>query len=165
MSVLKKFDKYLTLIMRFLMALAMFGLLIFGTWQIFTRWILRNPSTFTDEFLRYLLIWASFIGSAYCFYKDQHLALDLVTKKAKGPFKIFLDIFTEAAILFFVGYVFVMGGLSLQSNATNVSAVMHIPFKILYAVLPLSGIFIILARILKYVQIFMNKNMKKGGKN
>lgn len=151
--------------MRFLMALAMLGLLVFGTWQIFTRWVLKNPSTFTDELLRYLLIWASFIGSAYCFYKDQHLALDLVTSRAKGGFKLFLSVFTECAILFFVGYVFILGGFKLQGNATNLSSVMRIPFKLLYMVLPLSGIFIILARVLKYVQIFFGKTeqKEKGG--
>lgn len=145
------------------MALAMFGLLVFGTWQIFTRWILKDPSTFTDEFLRYLLIWASFIGSAYCFYKDQHLALDLVTNKAKGKFKMFLNVFIEAAIIFFVVYVFVMGGSRLQANATNYSSVMRIPFKFLYAILPVSGIFILIARVLKYVQMFSKKNTQKGG--
>ena len=66
---MKKLDKILDNVMRFLMAVAMFALLAGGTWQIFTRWILRNPSTVTDEFLRYVLIWASMIGSAYCFYK------------------------------------------------------------------------------------------------
>ena len=76
---MKKLDKILDNVMRFLMAVSMFALLAGGTWQIFTRWILRNPSTVTDEFLRYVLIWASMIGSAYCFYKDKHLALDLVT--------------------------------------------------------------------------------------
>ena len=70
---MKKLDKILDNVMRFLMAVAMFALLAGGTWQIFTRWILRNPSTVTDEFLRYVLIWASMIGSAYCFYKDKHL--------------------------------------------------------------------------------------------
>lgn len=74
--------------MRFLMAVAMFALLAGGTWQIFTRWILHNPSTVTDEFLRYVLIWASMIGSAYCFYKDKHLALDLVKGRAKGAFNV-----------------------------------------------------------------------------
>lgn len=68
---MKKLDKILDNVMRFLMAVAMFALLAGGTWQIFTRWILRNPSTVTDEFLRYVLIWASMIGSAYCFYKDK----------------------------------------------------------------------------------------------
>ena len=95
--------------MRFLMALAMLTLLVFGTWQIFTRWILGNPSTFTDELLRYVLIIAGFIGSAYCFYRDEHLALTLITDKAKGPFKLCLDIFIEICILFFVIYVFIFG--------------------------------------------------------
>ena len=81
---MKKVNKVIDTVMRFLMAVAMFALIAGGFWQIFSRWILRNPSTFTDEFLRYILIWASMLGSAYCFYKDQHLALDLLKDKTKG---------------------------------------------------------------------------------
>ena len=143
--------------MRFLMALAMLTLLVFGTWQIFTRWILGNPSTFTDELLRYVLIIAGFIGSAYCFYRDEHLALTLITDKAKGPFKLCLDIFIEICILFFVIYVFIFGGFKLANTATNVSSVMHIPMKTLYMIEPVCGILIVLARILKYVNLYTEK--------
>ena len=143
--------------MRFLMALAMLTLLVFGTWQIFTRWILGNPSTFTDELLRYVLIIAGFIGSAYCFYRDEHLALTLITDKAKGPFKVALDIFIEVCILFFVIYVFIFGGFKLANTATNVSSVMHIPMKSLYMIEPICGILIVLARILKYVNLYTEK--------
>ena len=143
--------------MRFLMALAMLTLLVFGTWQIFTRWILGNPSTFTDELLRYVLIIAGFIGSAYCFYRDEHLALTLITDKAKGPFKLALDIFIEVCILFFVIYVFIFGGFKLANTATNVSSVMHIPMKTLYMIEPVCGILIVLARILKYVNLYTEK--------
>ena len=143
--------------MRFLMALAMLTLLAFGTWQIFTRWVLGNPSTFTDELLRYVLIIAGFIGSAYCFYRDEHLALTLITDKAKGPFKLALDIFIEVCILFFVIYVFIFGGFKLANTATNVSSVMHIPMKSLYMVEPICGILIVLARILKYVNMYTEK--------
>ena len=146
--------------MRFLMALAMLTLLVFGTWQIFTRWVLGNPSTFTDELLRYVLIIAGFIGSAYCFYRDEHLALTLITDKAKGPFKLCLDIFIEICILFFVIYVFIFGGFKLANTATNVSSVMHIPMKTLYMIEPICGILIVLARILKYVNLAAEK---KGG--
>ena len=143
--------------MRFLMALAMLTLLVFGTWQIFTRWVLGNPSTFTDELLRYVLIIAGFIGSAYCFYRDEHLALTLITDKAKGPFKLCLDIFIEICILFFVIYVFIFGGFKLANTATNVSSVMHIPMKTLYMIEPICGILIVLARILKYVNLYTEK--------
>ena len=154
---MKKVEKVLDTVMRFLMALAMLILLAFGTWQIFTRWILGNPSTFTDELLRYVLIIAGFIGSAYCFYRDEHLALTLITDKAKGPFKLALDIFIEVCILFFVIYVFIFGGFKLANTATNVSSVMHIPMKSLYMVEPICGILIVLARILKYVNLYTEK--------
>ena len=154
---MKKVEKVLDTVMRFLMALAMLTLLVFGTWQIFTRWVLGNPSTFTDELLRYVLIIAGFIGSAYCFYRDEHLALTLITDKAKGPFKLCLDIFIEICILFFVIYVFIFGGFKLANTATNVSSVMHIPMKTLYMIEPVCGILIVLARILKYVNLYTEK--------
>lgn len=157
---MKKVEKVLDTVMRFLMAIAMLTLLVFGTWQIFTRWVLGNPSTFTDELLRYVLIISGFIGSAYCFYRDEHLALTLITDKAKGPFKIVLDVFIEACILFFVIYVFIFGGFKLANTATNVSSVMHIPMKTLYMIEPICGILIVLARILKYVNLATEK---KGG--
>ncbi len=158
---MKKFNKILDVVMRFLMALAMFALLAGGTWQIFTRVVLRDPSTVTDEFLRYVLIWASMIGSAYCFYRDEHLALDLIRDRVKGPAAVALHVFIEAMILFFVCYVFIYGGTKLAGAALNVSSVMHIPYTFLYAVLPVSGVFIVLARVLKYVQLAA----EKGGKN
>lgn len=159
---MKTLEKILDGVMRFLMAFSMFILVAFGTWQIFSRWVLRDPSTFTDELLRYVLIIAGMIGSAYCFYRDEHLALTLITDRARGPFKLVLNIFIEACILFFVIYVFIYGGMKLSNTATNVSSVMRIPMKTLYLIEPVCGVMIVLARILKYAQALSSK---KGGDN
>ncbi len=153
---MKKIDKVLDSVMRFLMAASMLSLVVGGFWQIFTRWILKDPSTFTEEFMRYMLIWASMLGSAYCFYRDKHLTLDLFKRRAKGKAGLVLNIFIEAMILFFVIYVFVYGGGRMAMNSTNSSPVMQIPFKILYIILPLSGCFIVIARILKYIQMYQD---------
>ncbi len=159
---MKKFEKVLDIVMRFLMAVAMLALVAGGTWQIFTRWVLNNPSTITDEFLRYVLIIASFIGSAYCFYRDEHLSLTLATDRAKGPAKVILNVFIEACILFFVVYVFILGGWRQAMNATNVSPVMQIPYKALYMVEPICGVLIVLARVLKYVNLVLEKGEKQA---
>ena len=158
---MKKIEKVLDAVMRFLMALAMLTLVVFGTWQIFTRWILQNPSTFTDELLRYVLIIAGLLGSAYCFYRDEHLALTLITDRVKGPVKVILEVFIEVCIMFFVIYVFIIGGIKLSNTATNVSSVMHIPMKTLYMIEPFCGILIVLARILKYAQMIAEKKGEK----
>ena len=157
---MKTLEKILDAVFRFLMAFSMFILVAFGTWQIFSRWVLKDPSTFTDELLRYVLIISGLIGSAYCFYRDEHLALTLVTDKARGTFKTILNVFIEICILFFVVYVFIYGGLKLSATATNVSSVMRIPMKTLYLIEPICGVMIVIARVLKYMQA-----MTKGGKS
>ena len=159
---MKKIEKILDAVMRFLMAVAMGALVLGGTWQIVSRWILGNPSTFTDEFLRYVLIWASMLGSAYCFYRDEHLSLELVTDRVHGAAAVVLQVFIEIAILFFVIYVFIIGGWKLAMNATNVSSVMRIPMKVLDMIEPVSGVFIVVARILKYAQLFAEKKGEKA---
>lgn len=157
---MKQVDNILNLVMRFLLALAMSALVVGGTYQVIARLIGAN-ATFVDEFLRYILIWASMIGSAYCFYRDEHLALDLVKDRVQGPAAIALTVFIEAAIVFFVIYVFIYGGLRMTMSANNASSVMRIPFKLLYSVMPISGTLIILGRILKYLDLLF---AKKGGK-
>ncbi len=73
---MKKLEKALDVAMSTITSVVMLVLLIFGTWQIFTRWILNDPSTFTEELLRYLLIWAGMIGAAYCFFHDKRNAAE-----------------------------------------------------------------------------------------
>lgn len=157
---MKQVDNILNMVMRFLMALAMGALVVGGTYQVVARLIGAN-ATFVDEFLRYILIWASMIGSAYCFYRDEHLSLDLVKDRVKGPVAIALTIFIEAAVLFFVIYVFIYGGIRMTVSANNASSVMRIPFKFLYSVMPISGVLIVLGRILKYLDLLF---VKKEGK-
>ena len=156
---MKTFEKILDGAMRFLMALFMLALVLGGTWQIVTK-LAGSPSTVTDEFLRFVLIWASLIGSAYCFYRDEHLSLDLVKDRVHGTTAAVLAVFIEAMVLLFVSFVFIYGGYRLAMSAINKTPVMHLSFHFLYSILPLSGVFIIIARILKYIQYFSEK---KGG--
>ena len=159
---MKKVEKILDTVMRFLMAVAMGSPVVAGAWQVASNWIFKNPSTFTDEFLRYMLIVASMLGSAYCFYRDEHLSLDLLTDRAKGVWSVILQVVIELAILFFVCYVFIYGGWKLAANATNISSVLHIPMKYLYMSEPVCGIFIVVARILKYAQLLAAKKGEKA---
>ncbi|HIT64952.1 MAG TPA: TRAP transporter small permease subunit, partial [Candidatus Ventrimonas merdavium] len=41
-------------------------------WQVFTRFILNSPSKYTEELLRYMLIWTTMMGVPYAYGKDRH---------------------------------------------------------------------------------------------
>ncbi len=52
-------------------------MVIIACWQVFTRFVISNPSTVSEEILRYSLIWLTMIGSAYAYGKKKHLAVVL----------------------------------------------------------------------------------------
>lgn len=43
--------------------------------QVFSRYVLNSPVAFTEELVRYSLIWTGFIGAAYAFSTREHMSL------------------------------------------------------------------------------------------
>ena len=64
-------------------------------WQVVTRFLLRNPSSFTEEIARYLLVWVGILGGAYAVGKRIHLAIDLLPSKLEGRRKAVLELLIE----------------------------------------------------------------------
>lgn len=160
---MKKIEKGLDVAMRTMMSSVMLVLVIFGTYQIFTRWILNDPSTFTEELLRYLLIWAGMIGAAYCFFRDQHIKLTLVTSKLHGLPLTVINVFGEVIVVIFVVYVYIWGGGQMAiKNASQLTAVLRLPMSLIYGCLPVSGVMVILSKILRYISLYTNWKENKA---
>lgn len=122
-------------------------------WQVFTRFVLDNPSSFTDELARYLLIWVSLFGAAYASGKRMHLAIDLLAMRLTGNASHWHGLFIELCIGLFALFVMIVGGwqlVSLSFLLGQTSAAMKIPLGFVYLALPASG-----ALILFYVAVFM----------
>lgn len=128
-------------------------------WQVFTRFVLDNPSTFTEELARYLLIWVSFLGAAYAYRKRIHLAVEVVTQKLTGNAYYYTQIFIQACIFLFSLLVLVVGGWDLTAMSfeeSQMSPALQINIGYIYAVIPISGILF-----LYYSIIFIREYMKK----
>ena len=47
-------------------------------WQIFTRFVLNHAADWTEEFMRYALIWLTMLGVPYAYGKKQHIAIEFL---------------------------------------------------------------------------------------
>ncbi|MEK4566663.1 TRAP transporter small permease [Alkalihalobacillus sp. FSL R5-0424] len=118
-------------------------------WQVFTRFVLQNPSVFTEEVLRFSLIWVGFLGASYAFGHKEHLALTFLTSKLKKEKKNVSNLVIDGCIIAFVLVVFVIGGMRLVLSTLNqISPVLGLPMGIVYGVLPLAGVLIIFYQII-----------------
>ncbi|CAN5487847.1 TRAP transporter small permease [soil metagenome] len=115
-------------------------------WQVATRFILGDPSAFTDELARYLLIWIGLLGGAYASGKQLHLAIDLLPMRLAGrPSGTVLTIVIKSLVFLFALFVLVLGGGRLVYIVTVLdqsSAALGVPLGVVYAVIPASGLII-----------------------
>lgn len=111
-------------------------------WQVFTRFILANPSSYTEELARYLLVWLGLLGAAYAVGKKMHLSIDLLPMKLKGKKRLMLELVIQACILLFAIAVILIGGadlVGLTLTLDQLSAALRIKLGYVYLALPLSG--------------------------
>lgn len=134
------------IILAWLLIALMFIAVVNVLWQVFTRWVLNDPSSYTEELARYLLIWIGILGAGYAAGKKLHLAIDLLPMRLEGTSRHILEIVIEGAILLFALLVMVVGGYRLMSLTLLMgqrSAALGIQLGYVYSVLPLSGLVII----------------------
>jgi len=138
------FTKFCDLISGIILKLimAVMGLLVAGTvWQVFSRYVLNNPSTFTEEIMRYSLIWVGFLGSAYGFYRYEHMALTILPNKLKGLSRFTLSFAINMCVIVLSASVIAYGGLRMMSvSAGQTSAILKLSMPLIYSVLPVSGV-------------------------
>ena len=133
--------------------------------QVFSRYILNSPVAFTEELVRYSLIWTGFIGAAYAFSTREHMSLTLIRDKFTGKAHTALLVVIDGLILLMAIFVFTIGGFKLAVSASReFSALLGIPRSLVYSIAPISGVFIVLAQIINiYEDVTSEKVESKEG--
>jgi TRAP-type C4-dicarboxylate transport system permease small subunit len=137
-----RLDKVLGWFLVLVMGLSVVNVL----WQVFTRFVLSSPSSYTEELARYLLIWIGLIGGAYAVGRRLHLAIDLLPNRLTGRAATWLAIVVELCVAGFALGVLVIGGVRLVQLTLSLgqtSAALGIPIGYVYLSLPVSGMLMI----------------------
>lgn len=142
----KTIDKFLSRILVFIMSFMVINVL----WQVFSRYVLGTPSSFTDELARYLMIWLGILGAAYVSGQNAHVAIDYLPKKLDEKKQKKLKRLVNFAILLFALFALVIGGsrlVFLTFVLEQYSPALKLPLALVYLVIPLSGLLIIYYKI------------------
>lgn len=151
----QKLNRTLEVTLIFLMTVLVLDVL----WQVFSRYLLSSPSSFTDELAGYLLIWVGVLGAAYVAGRKEHLAIDILIRKSPPARKRRLLYLIHALVFLFALTVMVTGGVVLMYTRFVLqvkSAALQLPLGYVYSVLPLSGL------IIMYYEVHHITNLKNS---
>ncbi len=140
--ILQKIKLKVDFVLKWILVFIMAAMTLNVLWQVFSRFILQNPSSITEELARYMLIWIGILGASYVSGQKMHLAIDLLSTKLRGVNKSYLEIVIQIFVLLFSFFVMVVGGIRLVQitlTLNQISAALQIPLGYVYTVVPISG--------------------------
>ncbi|NHI01680.1 MULTISPECIES: TRAP transporter small permease [Oceanimonas] len=99
------------------LASAMFIIILWLSWlQVFRRYALDNPASWTEEVARLLLIWMTFLAAAAATRDENHLAVDLLVNRLPNAlqraFRVVINVLVAA-----VGVVLCWQGITIVELA------------------------------------------------
>lgn len=148
----RKLDSVIAHLLVLLMALMVINV----TWQVASRYIFKDPSSFTDELSRYMMIWVGMMGAAYVAGKNEHLAIDILLTSLKQKAQTKLMILISFCIMIFAIVVMMIGGANLVYITFILgqkSATLQIPLAYVYGIIPFSGLLVTYYQIVSIIQL------------
>ena len=104
---------------RFLEVLCMVAvavLVVDVLWQVFTRFIIKDPSSWTEELATFLLIWVALLGAAVALGRGAHLGIDYFVHQLPDKARVKTELFVFGCIALFSLLVMVVGGIDLVAT-------------------------------------------------
>ncbi len=114
-------------------------------WQVISRYALGAPSSFTEEFARFALIWVALLGAAYLNGLREHLTMDFLTRKLSPKRLARRQRHIEWWMFGFALVVMVIGGGNLVLTTLTLgqaSPAIGVPLWFVYSVIPVSGLLV-----------------------
>ena len=116
-----------------------------GILQVFTRYILGNSITGSEELSRYCFIWLGFTGSAVCVQKWSNAHVSILNDALKGKWKNAHSVFLSVMVLICAVVLFYQGIKCVNIAAHQRSSMLHISMSMVYAAIPVGSFGMMLA--------------------
>ena len=117
------------------------AMVVLTCWQVFTRYLLKNPSSWSEELVSYMFGWMALFGASLVTGERGHMNIPLLTERLGPGLKKGLAVFSETVALLFSVVILFYGGMKITDLAMGqMTSSLGLPVGFFYAVLPVSGV-------------------------
>ena len=103
-------------------------------YQFFTRYVLNNSASWTEEIARYLLICMVFIGIAWAVRTTRHIHVDFLYRLVPPRVGRVLALCVDVVKIVFFGYVTVLTWQMMEKMGNYKMTIIDLPMNLVYGV-------------------------------
>ncbi|RHF67305.1 TRAP transporter small permease [Fusobacterium mortiferum] len=127
---------------------------VVGTYQITSRYVLKDPSTISEELISYSFAWMSMFAASYVFGKRDHMRMVFFVERYSEKIQLNIAILSEIVVLLFAFGVLVCGGKAISTlTMTQISPALRVSMGYVYSVLPTCGVITSIYSIINIVDL------------
>lgn len=111
--------------------------------QVFTRTVLNDSLSWTEELARYAFIWSNFLGAAVCTKRGTHATVTAMIEAIPENARKALHLVVMAVIIL-IAIVLIRYGFKVAfAVRSQLSPALRVSMGLIYAAAPVSGLFIL----------------------
>lgn len=122
-----RFEDWLAFAFFWVLALVVF-------YQFFTRYVLNDSASWTEEIARYLLICVAFVGAAIGVRKNNHIQVDFLYRYLPHAVCRAMATFVDAVRILFCGYCVWLTCLLMGKIGSSRMSIVDLPMGLVYGV-------------------------------
>lgn len=159
---MKALRNVLTKLLNALAGISFIAMVILTCWQVFARYILKSPSTWSEELVSYLFAWASLLGASLITGERGHMNIPIIVEHLNVGAQKALGIFGEIVAFAFSAIILVYGGIRISQLAMGqMTSSLGVAVGVFYVVMPLCGILNMIYTILNIADICNGTTQEK----
>jgi len=108
--------------------------------QVFCRFVLGNPLSWSEELARYLFVWITFLGAAVAYRHGGHIVVETVVVLLPRRLQATLAWVVDALMVVALVVLLVQGLGIVQVNSNVEATMLEIPMSWIYASVPTSAV-------------------------
>lgn len=152
-----KIINYTEKLLLLMLSLMLSGIVVLIGLQVFLRYALGDPLTWSEEVARYLMVWFSLLGAVLGIRHYSHVGVDFFIEKLPAKLRLYVRAVGQAVSLVFISVVTVKGfDLSIDKFFIP-SPAANIPMGIVYLSIPVSGALMILFQLEIIIKDFFHR--------
>ncbi|MCI9329556.1 MAG: TRAP transporter small permease [Ruminococcus sp.] len=156
------FRNGITRILNGLAGISFLAMVLLTCWQVLTRYVLQNPSTWSEELVGYLFAWMSLLGASLVTCERGHMNIPIIVERFSEPIQKLLNCLGEVIAFLFSAIILVFGGAQITTLAMGqMTSSLGVPIGIFYIVLPLCGVLNMIYTVLNIINIIQGRTEEK----
>ena len=155
---MNKIRTILTSLLNILAGGSFLVMVVLTCWQVFTRYVLGNPSSWSEELVSYMFAWMSLLGASIVTSERGHMNIPILVEHASPAAQKILLCLGEVVAFLFSAIILTYGGIQIAKLAMGqMTSSLGVPIGIFYIVLPLCGLLNMIYTALNVVDIIKQK--------